>query len=200
MFLHKKQKKSIKVAKLAKFNNCKIISQSFDWEYSSGRCGIKFFDEQFLHSQKFKNLFISGPIQILPVSFKVQKDKLGRGVARKYKHKKLVGSSPVVQWVKDLGLLQLWYRSQLLLGFHPWPRTSTCHGCSQEKKRIVVHIYILYQSNEISSEYSGIMDNRILWLIRVSFHINHIDDCSKKKSLFSGYWLSISLRAETRDQ
>ena len=28
----------------------------------------------------------------------------------------------LVQWVKDPELLQLWYRSQLWLGFHPWPR------------------------------------------------------------------------------
>ena len=27
-----------------------------------------------------------------------------------------------MQWVKDLVLLQLWYRMQLQLGFDPWPR------------------------------------------------------------------------------
>ena len=32
------------------------------------------------------------------------------------------GSTPgLVQWVKDLVLLQLWRRSQLGLGFDPWP-------------------------------------------------------------------------------
>ena len=29
----------------------------------------------------------------------------------------------VAQWVKDLMLLQLRYRSQLQLGFHPWPKS-----------------------------------------------------------------------------
>lgn len=28
----------------------------------------------------------------------------------------------LVQWVKDLVLPQLWHRSQLWLGFDPWPR------------------------------------------------------------------------------
>ena len=32
------------------------------------------------------------------------------------------GSIPrLVQWVKDLALLQLWHRLQLWLGFSPWP-------------------------------------------------------------------------------
>ena len=28
----------------------------------------------------------------------------------------------MAQWVKDLTLLQLWWQSQLLLRFDPWPR------------------------------------------------------------------------------
>ena len=32
------------------------------------------------------------------------------------------GVPTVVQWVKDLVLLQLWLRLQLQLGFDPWPR------------------------------------------------------------------------------
>ena len=31
------------------------------------------------------------------------------------------GVPTVAQWVKDVVLLQLWYRSQLQLGFDPWP-------------------------------------------------------------------------------
>ena len=30
-------------------------------------------------------------------------------------------SAHLGQWVKDPAWLQLWRRSQLLLGFHPWP-------------------------------------------------------------------------------
>ena len=41
-----------------------------------------------------------------------------------YKHRpksKCLGCSPVVQWAKDLALLQLWCRSRLWRGFDPWP-------------------------------------------------------------------------------
>ena len=31
------------------------------------------------------------------------------------------GVLTMVQWVKDPALLQLWRRSQLWLGFNPWP-------------------------------------------------------------------------------
>lgn len=30
----------------------------------------------------------------------------------------------MVQWVKDQALLQLWQRSQLWVGFDPWPRNG----------------------------------------------------------------------------
>ena len=35
----------------------------------------------------------------------------------------IVGLNPgLMQWVKDPGSLQLWRRSQVQLGFDPWPR------------------------------------------------------------------------------
>ena len=38
------------------------------------------------------------------------------------------------QWVKDLGLLQLWLRLQLWFRSDPWPRDSICHGVAKKGK------------------------------------------------------------------
>lgn len=38
-----------------------------------------------------------------------------------------------VWWVKDTGLLQLWQRLQLQLGFHPWLGNFIC--CEHSRKR-----------------------------------------------------------------
>ena len=40
----------------------------------------------------------------------------------------------MVQWFKDLALLQLWCRSQLLLEFDLWPG-ETSHAVVRPKKR-----------------------------------------------------------------
>ena len=37
--------------------------------------------------------------------------------------------------LKDLGLLQLWYRAQLQLRINPWPKTSICYKCGHYKKQ-----------------------------------------------------------------
>ena len=44
------------------------------------------------------------------------------------------GSSLVVQQVKDPALQQLWCRSQLQHGFHPWPRNFHM-PCAAKKKK-----------------------------------------------------------------
>ena len=41
----------------------------------------------------------------------------------------------MAQQVKDLALPQLWHRSQLWLGFHPWPRNFHVLQRYPEKKR-----------------------------------------------------------------
>ena len=43
------------------------------------------------------------------------------------------------QWVKDLGIAQLWHRLQLLLGFSPCLETSICHARGHKKKKLCVH-------------------------------------------------------------
>ena len=46
------------------------------------------------------------------------------------------GSIPVLaQWGKDPALLQLWLRSQLLLGSDPWPGNSICLEAAKKEKR-----------------------------------------------------------------
>ena len=40
-------------------------------------------------------------------------------------------------WVKDLVLLQLQCRLQLLLGSDPWPGSSMCHGVGRKEKKKV---------------------------------------------------------------
>ena len=46
------------------------------------------------------------------------------------------GSIPgLAQWVKDLVLLQLQYKSQLWLESDPWPRISICHRVAKKKKK-----------------------------------------------------------------
>ena len=54
---------------------------------------------------------------------------------RRLHWKGIRGFPPVMQWVKDLALLQLWCRSQLQLGFHSWPGNFTCRECSPKKKK-----------------------------------------------------------------
>ena len=50
--------------------------------------------------------------------------------------KNMKQSAPTVaQGVKDLALLQPWHRSQLWLGFHPWPRNIYMLLVQQEKER-----------------------------------------------------------------
>ena len=41
----------------------------------------------------------------------------------------------VVLWVKDLVLLQLRLRSQLLLGSYSWPGNSICQGVAKKGKK-----------------------------------------------------------------
>ena len=41
----------------------------------------------------------------------------------------------LAQQVKDLTLLQLWYRSQLQLGFDPWPGNSHMPSGSPKRKK-----------------------------------------------------------------
>ena len=49
------------------------------------------------------------------------------------------GSIPgLVEWVKDPTLLQLGSDSV------PGPRTSTCHGCSQKRKKKKVKLYVIF--------------------------------------------------------
>ena len=58
--------------------------------------------------------------------------------------KNSTGFSTVMQWVNDLALLQLWYRSQLWLRFDPWPGNfhmllgggGSGLGAENEKKKI----------------------------------------------------------------
>ena len=38
-----------------------------------------------------------------------------------------------VRWVKDLVLLQLWYKLQLQLRFDPWPGNAICHGLAKKE-------------------------------------------------------------------
>ena len=45
-----------------------------------------------------------------------------------------VGVPTVVQWFKDLLLLQLWHRLQLQLGFNPWPQELS-YAVSVSRKR-----------------------------------------------------------------
>ena len=40
----------------------------------------------------------------------------------------------LAQWVKDLVLVQLWHRSQLWLGFNPWPANFHMLQVRLEKK------------------------------------------------------------------
>ena len=48
----------------------------------------------------------------------------------------IAGSIPgPAQWVKDPTLLQLWYRSQLPLGFDPWPRNFHMLQVQLQKKK-----------------------------------------------------------------
>ena len=42
----------------------------------------------------------------------------------------------MAQWVKDLVLPWLWLRSQLQLGFDPWPGNSICYGAAKNEKKI----------------------------------------------------------------
>ena len=47
------------------------------------------------------------------------------------------GSIPgPAQWVKDLALLQLQYRSNLQLGSDPWSLNSKCHGVAKKQNKI----------------------------------------------------------------
>ena len=39
------------------------------------------------------------------------------------------------QWVRDPVLLQLQHRSQLWLGFDPWPGNSICRGTAKKRKK-----------------------------------------------------------------
>ena len=41
----------------------------------------------------------------------------------------------LVQWFKDLLMLQQWLRSRLQLGSDPWPGNSICHRVAKKKKR-----------------------------------------------------------------
>ena len=45
------------------------------------------------------------------------------------------GVPTAVQWVKDLGLLWLWHRSKLSLGFSPWPENFICCWYGQKRKK-----------------------------------------------------------------
>ena len=49
-------------------------------------------------------------------------------------------SSP--QWVKDLALLHLWHRLQLLLTFDPWPKKLPyAAGAAKSKKKVMLKSY-----------------------------------------------------------
>ena len=43
--------------------------------------------------------------------------------------------NPSAQLVKDLALLQLWWRSQLQLRSDPWPRNSICYKMGKKNKK-----------------------------------------------------------------
>ena len=45
------------------------------------------------------------------------------------------GVPVVVQWVKDLVLLQLWHRLQLQPGFDPWPGNFMLQMWQKKKKK-----------------------------------------------------------------
>ena len=48
-----------------------------------------------------------------------------------------------VQWVKDLVLWQMWHRSQMQLGFDPWPGNVCMPQVSPKKKKKYVYVYII---------------------------------------------------------
>ena len=52
--------------------------------------------------------------------------------------------SLMAQGVKDPLLLLWWLRLLLWLGFHPWPRTSTCHECGQKQTTTKSTIFIIF--------------------------------------------------------
>ena len=47
----------------------------------------------------------------------------------------ILGCRNKVQWVRDLTLPQLWHRSQLQLGFDPWPGWELPHAMGVAKKK-----------------------------------------------------------------
>ena len=53
------------------------------------------------------------------------------------KKKRYWGTSPVAQWVKDLALLQQWWRSHLWLRLHPLPRRLPMYtlGAAEKGKK-----------------------------------------------------------------
>ena len=48
------------------------------------------------------------------------------------------------QWVKDPVLLQLGFKSQLQLGFDPWPRTSVGAACMPKQTNICIFVNYIY--------------------------------------------------------
>ena len=60
-----------------------------------------------------------------------------------YLQTKILGGSGVSQWVKDLVLLQLWCRLQLLHEFSPWPGNFLVPQVQLEKSLVAILTEIL---------------------------------------------------------
>ena len=54
-----------------------------------------------------------------------------------------LGVPIVAQWVKDPALLQLWHRSQLWLGFNPWPGNLHMSQVWLLKKKKIAKLLLL---------------------------------------------------------
>ena len=57
------------------------------------------------------------------------------GLTASWEHQNAGLTTSLVQWVKDLALLQLWLRLQQWLGSDPWPGNSICHGEAEKEKK-----------------------------------------------------------------
>ena len=86
------------------------------------------------------------------------------------------------QWVEDLMLLQLCYRSQLWLGSDPWPWSPTCHGAAEKEMSILPKV--IYRSSTFSLKFLRLL---IIWSI-TSLHM-----CSHNSSFLFCKWPSCIL-------